>query len=390
MKAKEAMTLRAPFVWFLPFLAASCGAPATGTHADIAPITVSTADVRSVDVPATFEAGGLVRARATASIASRILAPVVEVHVRAGDRVQRGAQLVTLEGREITASHERAVAVLAGSGQAASAADGAVRSAEATLALARVTYDRLRTLHEKRSASTQELDQARAAFEAADGHLQVARANSAAAVATEQAARAALDAASAAASYITLTAPFDGIVADRHVDPGDMANPGTPLLTLEDPAAFRLEVMLDEARASGVAAGSSAEVEIDAASGSGRWVKTSVSEIARIDPAAHSFLIKIDLPSEVAVRSGAFGRARFTGSPRRMLAVPEPAVVRRGQLAFVFLAGPNGRARLQPISTGTVVNDMVEVLSGLTEGARVVLDAAASLSHDAPVAEGRP
>ena len=371
-------------------LASGCRSTVTGTPDDAPPIAVAIAEVRTADMPATFEAGGIVRARATALVASRILAPVAAVHVRAGDRVRRGARLVTLDGREIAANHARAAATVVSATEGVGAAEGTVRSAEAALVLARATDDRLQALYEKRSATTEERDQAAAALGAADGQLQSARANLAAAVAARDAALAGSDAASVVASYTTLTAPFDGIVTDRRVDPGDMATPGAPLVTIEDPSAFRLEVTLDETRAAAVRVGQAAEVSIDTSAIEPTRVKASVGEIARIDPAAHSFLIKLELPVRATARSGLFGRAHFPGPSRQTLVVPVSAAIRRGQLTFVFIVDAEGRARLQPISPGETVGDQLEVLAGLGEGTRIVVDPPVSLSEGRRVSERRP
>ncbi len=375
-------------VLLLPLLT-GCGRNANDEAAEPPSVQAEIARVQAVDLTSTFEAGGVVRARQTAPIASRILAPVVAVHVRAGDRVRRGAPLVTLEGREIAANHARAAASLAASVEAVGAAEGAVRSAEAAVALARVTHDRVRTLHEKRSATTQELDQAVAALSAAEGQLHSARANLASAAAARQAAQAASDAAAVAVSYATLTAPFDGVVSERKVDAGAMATPGVPLLTIEDPAALRLEVTIDEARAGTIATGQPAEVSIGGGPADGAWAAAKIGEIERIDPASHSLLVKLDLPSGTAVRSGAFGRARFTGEARRTLVIPSSASVQRGQLTFAFVIDADNRARLRPISPGSTVAGNLEVLAGLAAGDRVVLAPPAALRDGVRITEVR-
>ena len=204
--------------------------------------------VTSAALASSLEAGGVVASRTTAVIASRIMAPVAAVHVRAGDRVRRGAPLVTLDGRELDANRARAIATLASAAESQLAAESELRSAQAALTLARATHDRIRTLHDQRSATPQELDQAVSALDVADAQFKQAQAHRSAANAAHDAARAASDAAGIANSYATLSAPFDGVVTERAVDPGSMANPGTPLVTLEEGTAFRVEVSLDESR----------------------------------------------------------------------------------------------------------------------------------------------
>jgi RND family efflux transporter MFP subunit len=185
-----------------------------------------------------------------------------------------------------------------------------------------------------------------------------------------------------------LTAPFDAVVTDRSVDPGSMASPGMGLITLEDTAAFRLEVSLDESRAAHVKVGEAVNVRL----GEGQFpdtITSHVSEIARVDPAAHSFLVKIDLPPVDGLRSGIFGRARFTGPPREALAVPASAAGRRGQLTFVFTVDQENRARLRAVSPGIAEADRLEILAGLLETDTVITSPPPSLMDGAPVTGAR-
>jgi RND family efflux transporter MFP subunit len=366
----------------LTALTIACGAPAPRSDAEAPPIAVTTASAGLADLTSSFEAGGVVRARATASIASRVMATILEVHVRPGDRVRRGDPLMTLDARELTANRTRAAAALTSAVEAARAAESDIRAAEAEVTLARASFDRTRGLAERRSATPQELDQATSAVGAAEAHLGSGRAHAAAAVAARDAAQAAVDAATVAASYAVLSAPFDGLVTDRSVDPGSIASPGAPLLTLEDPSAFRLEVRIDEARASRIAVGGDADVQCDTGDAdlAARWTPARVVEIARVDPAAHSFLIKLDVGGTPDLRSGVFGRARFRGAPRRALTVPTTALIRRGQLTFVFTVDGENRARLQPVSPASETRDRTEVLAGVRDGDRVIVNPPASLS----------
>jgi RND family efflux transporter MFP subunit len=356
-----------------------------------APVSVSIAVAQSAALPSAFEAGGLVRARTTAAIASRIMAPILEVHAHAGDRVRRGTPLVTLDSREMVANRSRATATVASAVEAARAAESDVRGSEAAVALARVTHDRIRTLYDKRSATSQELDQAVSALDAAQAQLGGAQARLAAATAAREAAQSAREASEVAASYTVLVAPFDGLIIERAVDPGAMATPGMPMLTIEDAGAFRLEVALDEARIARVTIGQNVDVEIGAAGDSNHTTITGrVSEIARLDPTSHSFLVKVDLPDAISLRSGVFGRARFAGSPRPALVVPASAAVRRGQLTFVYTVDADNRARLQPVSPGTETGDRLEILAGIREGERVITSPPPALSDGARVTGARP
>jgi hypothetical protein len=99
-----------------------------------------------------------------------------------------------------------------------------------------------------------------------------------------------------------------------------------------------------------------------------------VAELQRmLDPGAHDFLVKIDLPAGQSLRSGMYGRAVFRGEPHRGLAVPEAAVSRRGQLVVVFVVGADHRARLRLVNASEATDGRVEIRAGLVAGERVVV-----------------
>lgn len=366
---------------------AACSTPGEQPAEAAAPaIAASLGRVELVDWAASYEAGGVVRARQVAVVSSRVVAPVVEVRVKAGDRVTRGQVLVRLDAREAGAQAMRATASATGMRLSLVAAQAEQRSAEASVVLARATHDRVKGLREKNSATAQELDQVVAGLAAAEARLAGATARVAEADAGLAAAKAGEEVASVGASYALLTAPFNGLVSNRQVDPGSMAAPGVPLLTIEDTSAYRLEVRVDESRAHLVAPGTAAEVRIDrSADAEDAWGKATVAEVASVDPALHSFLVKLDLPPLAGLRSGVFGRARVMGPSVRVLAVPAAAVVRRGQLTLAFVVDADGVARLRMLSPGREDHGRVEVLAGLAAGDRVVLAPPASIEDGTPI-----
>jgi RND family efflux transporter MFP subunit len=269
--------------------------------------------------------------------------------------------------------------------QATALAEADRQAAEAGLALARLTHQRIADLKAKNSATQGELDEAVANLRGAEARMSVAEARVAEARASIDSAAAGASAAGVAASYATLKAPFDGIVTEKSVDPGNMASPGTPLVTVEDDRAFRLEVRLDESRAAFVHAGDEVRVRFDGASdAAGR-----VAVVERmLDPGSHDFLVKIDLPPGTTLRSGMYGRAAFRGAPRTGLAVPEAAIVRRGQLFSVFVVDADNHARLRLVNASEPADGRVEIRAGVQAGERVVLSPPPALVDGSPVAVG--
>ena len=361
-----------------------CSGPRPAAVTTAAPIPVIIARVHAGSVDDTFEAGGLVQAKTTATITARILAPVREVRVSPGDRVRKGATLVVLDGGPLTA-------LARASRSAAAAAEGVVAtaaaeraSAEAALVLARATHERILTLHAKRSATTQELDAATSALRAAEARVSATTAQGRAAASQLESARSASEAAVATAAFETITAAFDGVVTQKMIEPGNMASPGMPLLRIEDTSRFRLEVRVDESRIGDLAAGTPVSVVLELAAVEPLVVSGSIEEISRaVDADARAFLVKIALPGAAShLRSGAFGRARFPAGRRQALLVPEHAIVTRGQLTSVFVVD-DGIARLRLVNVRGN-----EVLAGLAEGESVVLQPPPSLVDGRRVTAG--
>lgn len=336
--------------------------------AEALPIAVRIAPVAESSVSSVVEAGGVVQARTTATLAARVLAPVAAVQVAPGDHVRAGQLLVTLDGRDLEAGARSATAAVAQSKDGAAAAAAEEQAAQAALVLARASYGRIAALQAKRSATAQELDEAIAALAAAEARVAGVTARVREAASNIERAQAASDAAGATASFLRITAPFAGVVTEKMVEPGNMATPGLPLLRVEDTGGFRLDVRVDESRAARITAGATVEVMLDSARGQPETVAGVVSEVSRaVEADARAFLVKITLPDGTGTRSGVFGRARFPGEARTALTVPAEAIVQQGQVSAVYVAD-RGVARLRLVRLrGT------EVQAGLSPGESVVV-----------------
>ena len=348
------------------------------------PIAVTVATVAMADVADTFEAGGAVQARTTAAIMARILAPVREVRVAPGDRVRAGQVLIVLDGTDLSARARSARAAALSADHGATAAASEQQAADAALALARATHERISGLYTKRSATAQELDDVTGALRGAEARAAGAAARAQAAVSDVESARAASEAARTTESFALITAPFDGVVTEKMVESGNMAAPGTPLVRLEDTRAFRLDVRVDESRIGQIRPGALVPVSLDSgADGATTTVTGTVAEIGRaVDADARAFLVKIALPDNAQLRSGMFGRAHFSGQSRKSLTVPTGALVHRGQMTSVFVVD-KGIARLRLVNASGS-----EVLAGLSEGDVVIVQPPPTVTDGSPVTEG--
>jgi RND family efflux transporter MFP subunit len=379
--------------WFVPLLTlgvAGCGAPAETPEAGPAPVAVTTSAAGAHLMRQSFEAGGVIAARTTATVASRIVATVLSVDVAPGDRVRAGQRLIVLDARDLDAQRRQTAASVTALEQSAAAAVADQDAAGAALTLAQATHERMATLHARRSATPQELDEATSALRGAEARLRAAEARAAEMAAAIESARAAASAASVTASFAELTAPFDGIVTEKLVEPGNLAAVGVPLLRVEDTRGFRLEARLDESRAGSVEVGAPVAVRLGTSDASGveaAVVNGQVAEIARsVDAASHAFLIKIDLPPDPRLRSGMFARARFEGGePRQALTVPAAAIVPQGQLSTVFVVTGQDVARMRVLRTGESADGRVEVIAGLAPDETVIVAPPPGLRDGDPV-----
>jgi len=370
----------------------ACGSAEDSAQAKAAePVPVTVAPVSTIDTAERLEAGGVVAARESASISSRIVATIAGIRVKAGDRVRAGDVLITLDARDVTehTGQARASAIAAEKTLAQARTEQSVAEAEHRLASA--WQKRIAMLHARNSATDHERDEAEARLSAAAARFAGTQAGIEGADAHLASARAAVGVATATESFTTVRAPFDGLVTERLTDPGNLAAPGIPLLRMESDGARQVVVGVDEARAAYVHAGDLVMVLIDAATEQGAndiGLEGIVTEVARaVDTDQRAFTIKVSLPSTVTARTGTFARVVFRGAPRRALLVPAHAIQRHGQVLSVFVV-QDGVATLRLIRAGASSSEGVEVVAGLDAGESIVVSPLTRLADGVRVTVG--
>lgn len=367
---------------------AGCGAaPKEKAAAASQPaVPASTVTAATETWPSIYEATGTVRARTSAVIAAKLMGYVREVKVQAGDQVREGQPLVTLDTRDLDVGSRRAEAAREEVRTAVPEADSAVAAAKANLDLAQATFGRIEDLFQKKSVSNQEFDEASARLKGAQAAYDMAQArrvqlNSKLAQADQE-----VRSTEVTRSYADVLAPFAGMVVSKSIEPGSLALPGAPLVTIEREGAYRLEASVDEGHLAAIRTGQIVSVTLDSVD---RTFDARVSEIVpAVDAASRTYIVKIDLPAVPALRSGVFGRAAFQLASRSVLAIPAGAVIERGQLQSVRVAD-NGIARSRLITAGQKVKGRIEVLSGLSAGEKVIYPVPDGLADGARV-EVRP
>ena len=162
---------------------------------------------------------------------------------------------------------------------------------------------------------------------------------------------------------------MSGVVVEKNVQKGDLATPGKPLLTINDPKNLRFNVSIREGLEGVIKIGEHVRIKIDALN---KELNGTVEEIVpHADPASRSYLVKIGLLMVEGLRSGMFGRLYFAPTTHKAIAIPSTYIRMVGQLETVLVL-KNGQARVCYIRTGKHFGDLVEVLSGLEEGDVVV------------------
>lgn len=336
---------------------------------------------------------------ATASrveLGSTLTGRVLSVAVDEGDPVKAGDVLVTLESDELQAalaqtqaSERQAAARLAGlRSTGRSAAQAAVAQAESVLVAARAELTRTQELTTQGFLSQARLDDARRAVAVAQAQLDAARAQSAANaepgtdVAQAQAQLALASAARAAAearlAEAVLTAPADGRVLSRLVEPGQIVQPGRALLGLALAGPLQLVAQVDERYLEQLQPGQTAGVLADAYPAQ-RFTARVLSISPLVDAQRGAIEIKFSLPQPVP----AFLREDMTLSVEvetarreRALVVSADALRGNGSTQASVWLERDGRVEARPVSLGLRTLDAAEIVEGLSEGERVLIGAA--------------
>ncbi len=327
-------------------LAAACGDVQKAAPSSVAstPLATGTVEVREVELTVSAEA--VVEAVRQSTVSAQVSGRIVDIRFDVGDRVQKGDVIVRID--------ERAAS------QALAASEAQAREAEAAMVNARAQLDRTRQLVQQKFVSQAALDKAESDFKGAESRFKATLAGAGAA-ATER-------------SFATIVAPYSGIVSARHVQLGEMASPGKPLLTGFDPSGLRVVATVASAQVPAIQAGAGARIEVPSLE---RWIDVkSVTVVPSADPRTHTTQVRLDLPVDSkGLLPGVFARAHFVTGKAPRLMVPRAAILRRSEVTAVYVVDAKGEPRLRQVRIGTATDaKSVEVLAGLLPGEKVALE----------------
>jgi RND family efflux transporter MFP subunit len=303
--------------------------------------------------PENIEAAGTIKAATIGVVSSKVMGTVTSIMVKEGQRVKKGEILLTIDDSDIA---QKVAGAEAGLNEAGFGLESARRHSELTEA----TYQRYAKLFEANAISRQEFDNIT---------LQRDTARLALSSMEESVKRAGAGANEARVykGYARVVAPFAGVVSEKKIDKGSMAAPGAPLIMIEDDSMFVLEASFDGRLAGLIRPGMLMRATID-----NREYQARVTEvIPSIDTATRTFLIKAAIKGE-GLRTGLYAKVTIAGAQRQALTVPAASIVAKGQLTGVYTVDEKNVVTYRLVRLGGAYGEEVEVISGLTEGERVI------------------
>lgn len=333
------------------------------SKAKVAPVRVTTA---KAEVMATggIVVSGTVESERTAQISTRIMGYIMKIHVKVGDRIRKGQALVTISDQDIRAKKAQV--------------EASVNSANSALKVAEKDYQRFTVLYKQESVSVKELENATLQYE-------MARSGA-------EAAQQMLNEVNATLAYSGIRAPFSGTVTQKLADEGSMANPGMPILTIEQDGQLQINASIPESEVSRTYTGAPAQVDVKSEA---RKFQGEIVQISRSSQySGGQYQVKISIPDQEAkgLLAGMYvtvfipvkNKADMPNSSVSVW-VPEESLVRREQLTGLYTVNEGHVAALRWVRTGKTTGSRVEIISGLAENELFVVTAESKLYNGAPV-----
>jgi len=295
------------------------------------------------------------------AITPDISGKVARIYVSEGEKVRQGQLLAELDTRSVRLQLKQAEAALA--------------AAKANLEDAGRNFERMERLFKEKAVSDQQYEKARLAFEAAQ--------------AQKDQAEAAVNLAKHALEVSIMKAPFDGVIASKNLDEGDVINPmmggfsaSSSVLTLVDYSRIKVRFDVTPSDVARIAKGQN--VQLESFSLPGQLFEGKVTVVnSSADPQTKKFRVEalINNP-DLILKPGTFGRLILeVNTKENSLAVPQMAILEN---SYVFVVEGN-KAVKKTVTTGLKNTDLIEITSGLNEGDLVIVEGNFGLADGSPV-----
>jgi RND family efflux transporter MFP subunit len=319
---------------------------------------------------------GNVQAMTEAPVLARATGYIRKRYVDIGDRVKAGAVMADIEAPELDQQILQAVASLDQVKSAVQQAGAALEQGKANENLAKVTAGRWENLQKRGVVSKQENDTYQAQYAAQQANVQALTKAQAAAQSNVGAAEANLERLKQLKTYQTVRAPFDGVVTVRNVDTGALVNEGNTLLfRVAQTGSLRVYVNLPQSETENVKPGQHAILTIAELPGK-KFDGTVTRTSNALDPTSRTLLTEVQVANTVgSLLPGMFAQVDLS-VPRTNppLVIPGDTLVVRSDGPQVAMIGEGDTVHFTRIQLGRDFGDRLEVLSGLEEGQRLVVN----------------
>jgi len=341
----------------------SCGSKENKATEPTQRIVAQVETAQATDYPVIYSFSGKLQADRQSNLSTRVMGQIQKVYVKPGQQVKAGDMLIQIRNQDIVAKKAQ---VEAGKVEAKTAFESAEKDLK-----------RFEALFQNNSASPKEMDDIRT-------HYQMAKARLESVNQMEQEVNESL-------RYTAIRAPYSGVITGKFVQEGDMANPGMPLLSIENASNWQVFARIPESDIAHLTLNDAVKVQFSAIPG-----LEIIGRIAEINPSSANtgsqFEAKIDLncnPEQAGqLYSGMFATVVYENGTTPMVLVPKSCLVQRGQLTGLYTVSQTGTALLRWVRTGKTYGDAIEILSGLNAGEKFILSCESKL-YDGAIVENK-
>ncbi len=319
--------------------------------------------------------------------------PIVEMRVRAGDRVQTGQIIAILDSSLLQADLAQAEANLAQAQAELEQQEVAFAQAQVLQAAAGVDVSRYSSLYREGAVSQEQLGTRQIEAATAQGNVAVAAANIDSARASVASRLAEINKIQAQRSQTVVTAPTDGIVAERLMTIGDTASASTPLYSLIENGQLELALEPSQAQLEQIQVGApvvmSAAADRSPEQNSELTVQGSVRTIdPTLDADSRQATVRVSINDERQLRPGMFLQAEMVTGRRRSVVIPAAAAIAQPDgTTLVYTLGSDNKVQANPVEVASQISSTtskaeqptVEVLSGVSAGSQIIVGGASYL-----------
>jgi RND family efflux transporter MFP subunit len=314
-------------------------------------------------------------------VMSKVAGYVRSIKVDMGDRVREGQVLAVLEIPEMEDDLTKAAATIDQTESEIASATDELHRAEAAHELAHVSFTRIADVlkREPGLVPQQQVDEARSRDLVAEAQVAAAKSALRTSERKRSVARAEQGRVQTLNKYMTIAAPFDGVVTKRYANAGSMIQAGTasqsqamPIVQLSQNQLLRLSLPVPESAVSRVHVGEGVDVRVATA---GRTFPGRVARFAdKIQPSTRTMDTEVDVPNPaLTLIPGMYAEVSLRIEERKgALSIPLDAVDRSGPTPRVYAVTPAGTLHIVPVTLGLETDQRVEIKSGLQEGDAVV------------------